>query len=328
MFATLPHTAGVEDSRVVEAIEVWIQARQRIEFALAKIAALMAPSRGPASLFFVRRFFRFFGTPSCRRANAPLIHVHDGIIRLTLLVKIPRVCIGYTSRFVRSTCPCRFLSKILTRSNAFSPTRFPCTIFLFHMRSCASSARGCDHDLQRPEEHEHVAARGEYHIRGGSVGLTRCSAGSVLRREADLGFRCCLLRFPRFSPHTPSFPAFGTAVPRPMKMAPTSVSADGECDYFSQEYLHSLAISSLLPAVFPAKTPPPTPAPPTCRLIGRKFKFVEYPPESKKLPSGKEIVKMMEEREAKRRSAATRSGIDAHLAAAGAMTRVSGGAAT
>ncbi|CAM9434076.1 unnamed protein product [Ectocarpus fasciculatus] len=53
----------------------------------------------------------------------------------------------------------------------------------------------------------------------------------------------------------------------------------------------------------------------------RGFKFVEYPPESKKLPSGKDIVKMMEEREAKRRTAATRSGIDAHLAATGAVTR-------
>ncbi|CAN0537019.1 unnamed protein product, partial [Ectocarpus sp. 8 AP-2014] len=60
----------------------------------------------------------------------------------------------------------------------------------------------------------------------------------------------------------------------------------------------------------------------------RGFKFVEYPPESKKLPSGKEIVEMMEEREAKRRTAATRSGMDAHLAAAGAVTRVSGGAET
>lgn len=57
----------------------------------------------------------------------------------------------------------------------------------------------------------------------------------------------------------------------------------------------------------------------------RKFNFVEYPPESKKLPSGKEIVKMMEEREAKRRIAAARGGVDAHLAAAAAAKRVSRG---
>lgn len=58
------------------------------------------------------------------------------------------------------------------------------------------------------------------------------------------------------------------------------------------------------------------------RALAVKFNFVEYPPESKKLPSGTEIVKMMEEREAKRRSAAARSGIDAHLAAAGAGAAV------
>ncbi|CAN0449695.1 unnamed protein product, partial [Hapterophycus canaliculatus] len=51
------------------------------------------------------------------------------------------------------------------------------------------------------------------------------------------------------------------------------------------------------------------------------FNFVEYPPESKKLPSGNDIVKMMEEREAKRRETAARSGIEAHLAAAGATRR-------
>eukprot|EP00903_Cladosiphon_okamuranus_P015328 g14160.t1 len=53
----------------------------------------------------------------------------------------------------------------------------------------------------------------------------------------------------------------------------------------------------------------------------RGFKFVEYPPESKKLPSGKEIVEMMKEREAKRQATAERSGIDAHLAAARALKR-------
>eukprot|EP00752_Nemacystus_decipiens_P004446 g4059.t1 len=62
--------------------------------------------------------------------------------------------------------------------------------------------------------------------------------------------------------------------------------------------------------------------PKNMNMLLRGFNFVEYPPESKKLPSGKEIVKMMEEREAKRRAAAARGGIDAHLAAAGALKRV------
>ncbi|CAN0119135.1 unnamed protein product [Pylaiella littoralis] len=58
--------------------------------------------------------------------------------------------------------------------------------------------------------------------------------------------------------------------------------------------------------------------PKNMNMLLRGFNFVEYPPESKKLPSGTEVVKMMKEREAKRRIVATRSGIDAHLAAAGA----------
>lgn len=75
----------------------------------------------------------------------------------------------------------------------------------------------------------------------------------------------------------------------------------------------------------PALTRDPRPADPRRHSPSpeRKFNFVEYPPESKKLPSGKEIVKMMEEREAKRRIAAARAGIDAHLAAAAVAKRVS-----
>ena len=48
----------------------------------------------------------------------------------------------------------------------------------------------------------------------------------------------------------------------------------------------------------------------------RQFNFVEYPPESKKLPSADEIVKMMEQRKSKRLSAqvdATRAALDARL---------------
>ena len=71
-------------------------------------------------------------------------------------------------------------------------------------------------------------------------------------------------------------------------------------------------------------TPGPRPTNPTCHCSApeRQFNFVEYPPESKKLPSGKEVVKMMEEREARRRAAAARAGVDAHLAAATAVKKV------
>ncbi|CAM9183498.1 unnamed protein product [Scytosiphon promiscuus] len=61
--------------------------------------------------------------------------------------------------------------------------------------------------------------------------------------------------------------------------------------------------------------------PKNMNMLLRGFNFVEYPPESKKLPSGNDIVKMMEEREAKRRETAARSGIEAHLAAATATRR-------
>ena len=78
----------------------------------------------------------------------------------------------------------------------------------------------------------------------------------------------------------------------------------------------------------PLSNPLPAPKPnrPCSRAHSsqRQFNFVEYPPESKKLPSAKEIVKSMEEREAKRRAAAARAGVDAHLAAAGALKRVRG----
>lgn len=56
-----------------------------------------------------------------------------------------------------------------------------------------------------------------------------------------------------------------------------------------------------------------------------QFNFVEYPPEEKKLPSGDEIMRMMQEREAKRQLARveeTRRGVQAHLAAAAAAKEV------
>lgn len=84
------------------------------------------------------------------------------------------------------------------------------------------------------------------------------------------------------------------------------------------------------PSITPSSPTQQPPSPDRTQLVlprahpAEKFNFVEYPPESKKLPSGKEIVKTMEEREAKRRAAAARAGVDAHLAAAGAVKRVRG----
>ncbi|CAN0229577.1 unnamed protein product [Ascophyllum nodosum] len=56
--------------------------------------------------------------------------------------------------------------------------------------------------------------------------------------------------------------------------------------------------------------------PKNMEMFLRGFNFVEYPPESKKLPSADEIVKMMEQRKSKRLSAqvdATRAALDARL---------------
>lgn len=56
-----------------------------------------------------------------------------------------------------------------------------------------------------------------------------------------------------------------------------------------------------------------------------QFNFVEYPPEEKKLPSGGDIMKMMQDREAKRQLArvdATRRGVEAQLAATAAAKEV------
>lgn len=132
------------------------------------------------------------------------MHVHDGVIRLTFLVEVPRACKGCTSRSVRSTSHCRCLIYNLTSPHVSLSYPLSLHHLLVRIRSRESSARGCDHDLQRSEEHEHVAARGEYHTHGRSVGLTRCSAGSAYGMKLSSAYFFVIVRFdsPVLPPHT------------------------------------------------------------------------------------------------------------------------------